>query len=419
MRADTVFIGGGLAALVAGIKLLNEGQNVIIVSAGQSALHFSSGSFCLLNRFQGKDILKPIEFIDYLPTDHPYIKIGGSCQLKLVLEEAIEILQSAGIELNGSFEKNHYRLTPLGLLSPAWMTLSDHLTIDDPQNIPFKKAAVIGIEGFLDFFPSFISKGLTALGVETIESNVNIKEFNVLRENPTEMRAPNIARALSDEAIEKYAQVINRRIYDSDIAIIPAVVGLNDTEPLKKLNNLVDCPLYSVSTIPIAVPGIRMKIMLQHYFTQHGGWYLLGDTVTDGKIVNNRLESVKTSNLGNTSIKASNYILSSGGLFSRGLKSDIEHIYEPVFNVDVVETNERTAWYDRNFYHSQPFMKFGVKTNAQFKCFLNGNPLENLYAIGGILGGDFDPLYDGVGAGVSLASAIYVANNLIKQTRGI
>lgn len=411
MRADVVFIGGGLAALVAGIKLLEEGKNVIIISSGQSALHFSSGSFSLLNKINGQKVMEPLEYIDSLPDDHPYKKAGGATNISSLLEEAIDIIRQCDIEMKGSILRNHYRLTPFGVMVPAWKSLTDHLTFDSlDNNNGIERAAIIGIDGFLDFYPVFLEKGLKKIGIESNISSVNIAEFNILRQNPTEMRAPNIARLLDEDGLRRYAQAINRNIRGCDVALIPGVIGLNDSEHLKLLRSMVKCPLYTMTTIPVAVSGIRMKILLQQMFTDLGGWYLLGDTVTDGVFEGNRLIQINTANLGSSPVIADNFVLSTGGIFSRGLKSSVDKFYEPIFGLDVYASGHRFKWYDKNFYHCQPFMKFGVATDNQFRCSLEYNTIENLYAVGGVLGGNFDPLSDGVGAGVTLSSALFVAH---------
>ena len=116
MKFDTVIIGGGLSGLICGIRLQKAGKKCAIVSAGQSAMHFSSGSFDLLGRLpDGTDVDKPLEALKSLPEDHPY-SILGEEKVRKYAEEASAFLNGCGIKVDGDAAANTWRIAPCGIV---------------------------------------------------------------------------------------------------------------------------------------------------------------------------------------------------------------------------------------------------------------------------------------------------------------
>ena len=77
MRYDTIIIGGGLSGLTCGIALAKGGQRVAVIGAGQSTLHFNSGSISLLGYdTEGNTVASPLEAMEQLPATHPYHRVG-------------------------------------------------------------------------------------------------------------------------------------------------------------------------------------------------------------------------------------------------------------------------------------------------------------------------------------------------------
>ncbi len=107
MKFDTVIVGGGLAGLLCGIKLTRQGLRCAIITRGQSALHFSSGSLDLVDE----------AYRDRLPPEHPYHLIGAQHIDRFALE-AEALLADCGARLQGSARQNHQRITPLGTCDP-------------------------------------------------------------------------------------------------------------------------------------------------------------------------------------------------------------------------------------------------------------------------------------------------------------
>lgn len=272
MKFDVIIIGSGLAGLTAGIRLAEAGKSCAIISNGQSALHFSSGSLDLLTHLpDGTSVTHPkkaLATLAELAPKHPYSRMG-EIQVSTLIEQAQALLASTnGLEYQGSGDENHYRITPVGHSRMSWMSPKRVPIHGIDKALPWKKLAVVGIEGFLDFQPQFASNTLNEQGVEAIPYHIHLPLLDRLRDNPSEFRAVNIARYLDKpENTQALADELKKHVDDSVEAIIlPACIGLDAEEPVTLLQQLVGKAICLLPTLPPSLLGIRLHQALKLRF---------------------------------------------------------------------------------------------------------------------------------------------------------
>ena len=139
----------------------------------------------------------------------------------------------------------------------------------------------------------------------------------------------------------------------------------------------------------------------------------MGDQALKAHLHDGVVHSIVTKNLDSHYLEASHFILASGGYFSKGLISNPFEVYEPVFGVDVDFAEDRNTWYHPDFAADQPYMRYGVKTDASLRALLKGEPVKNLYAIGSILGETRPEL--GSAAGLAIRSAFLVVDEILRR----
>ena len=375
MKFNTVIIGGGLAGLVAGISLQKAGRSTAIISTGQNALHFFSGSF---------------ESIEEAP------------------QRIIDLFAEAGVRL-------HYapgvRLMPMGTFKKSTLSLEDISLLPEPKI--GSKALIVSFSGYHDFFCSFLAEGLEKQGMSCRIKMLDLPELEKLEQSPSEMRSVQIARTM-DRIWENVVREIRMLLRDEDTVILPQVFGLRDTSIPDRIRQGIPAQVIFTGTLPPSVPGIRTQLLLKRRYELLGGTYLMGDEATGAHVHEGSVHSIVTHNLGNHFLEAENFILATGAYFSKGLRSNPFQISEPIFGLDVEQAAERSDWYNPEFMREQPYMKYGVATDATLHALKDGEPIKNLNAIGSRLGETHSEM--GTGGGLAIRSALAVADQILKTS---
>lgn len=421
MRFDTIIVGGGMSSLVCGIKLQKAGKKCLIVSAGQNALHFSSGTFGLLAKLpDGTAVTNPLSVLDSLPAEHPYSKMGAEAVAeyaaatpKFFADCGVELHAASGEPSGDAPVTNGYRITGMGTMKPAWLAMKDVTILGSKDEVIGKKALIVNFSGFLDFNTRFIAEGLEKKGLECRIERITIKDVENLRKNPSEMRSVNIARVVTRESVWKeFAHTVQGLLKGENVVILPEVFGLLDPKVPQWLCEMIPARVFFIGTMPPSVPGIRTQIQLKKTFEAVGGTFLMGDEVLEPEFDGSRVVSVRTVNLGSMRLQADSFVLASGNLFGKGLVASPDKVTEPVFGLDVMYPEDRNEWYDKDFANVQNYLGFGVRTGNDFRPYRNGTLVENLYVIGSELGG-CNSLAEGSGAGVAIFTAMNVADKLV------
>lgn len=430
MKFDNLIIGGGVAGLSCAIRCAEAGLKTAVIAAGQSALHFSSGSIDILSHLpDGQPVSDPFAAFEALKQqspEHPYSKLGENAARKAIAWYQ-GTMEKRGVYLTAQEDgSNHFRITPMGTFRSTW--LSQQTVHQFPQNelaAGLSKIALVTIDGFRDFQPQLAADNLAKLpqfkDVEIITAAVELPNFENMQRNPCEFRSIDISRVLRDETkLHAFAKGLIQKVGKADLVVLPSIFGNGDgAATIKLLEGLTGFKICEIPTMPPSLLGIRLEEAMKSHFQMLGGLILSGDEVLRGDIEDGKLTRIYTRHHHDMPLTADHFLIATGSFFSRGMAAERHQVQEPVFGLDMATPANRDDWYQDEFFakQSHQFMKMGVRCNEQLQPSIANQTISNLYCAGALLA-HYDPVYEGCGSGVAISTGHYVAEQIIaKQQR--
>nr|WP_086941155.1 glycerol-3-phosphate dehydrogenase subunit GlpB [Thaumasiovibrio occultus] len=426
LNFDTLVIGGGLAGYCAAIKSAQQGLKTALISQGEGSLHFASGSIDVLAKHPTtfENVRFPLSAIEELPADHPhpYRKIGA-LETQASLDWFNGLMADQGIHFHQlDALENHWRITPFGTLKATWLSQVFCALLDD-KPCDYERVIIVGVDGFRDFQPAVTAENIAKLpqfaGIAVKQAMVVLPETKA-NDGLRAKRAIDYARALREPLMyNAMRDQLMRIATPRDLVIMPSVFGNGDgQEYMARLQRDTHLQFHEVPTMPPSLLGIRIADALHRAFVEAGGTLLKGDAVTRAQMAKQEtvdgqsqwvIERVHTRKMADLPLSAKHIILASGSFFSHGLVATADTILEPVFGLDVDAPAKRDDWYADRFLDAHPYIRSGVITDDNFAPSIQGTTVSNLSCIGGVLAG-FDPVKEGSGGGISIATGFAAAH---------
>ncbi|AWI50583.1 anaerobic glycerol-3-phosphate dehydrogenase subunit B [Actinobacillus porcitonsillarum] len=424
MNFDVVIIGGGLAGLTCGIALQEQGKRCAIINNGQAAIDFASGSMDLLSQLPSgqkvENVYQALDELSQQAPEHPYSLIGKERVLAKA-QQFEQLAKKLRLDLIGSTAHNHTKVTPLGGLRRTWLSPNSVPMLEDNAPFAHQKIAILGIEGYHDFQPQLLADNLKRQPqfshCELTIDYLNIPELDYLRENSREFRSVNIAQLLEHKlSFNELVQEIKQKAKEADAVFLPACFGLDDQSFFNGLKEATRLSLYELPTLPPSLLGGRQRKQLRHYFESLGGLMINGDKALSATFEAGKVKHIFTSLHEDDPIGAEHFVLASGSFFSNGLVGEFERVYEPVFEADILNSktfdkSDRLTWTHSRFASPQPYQSAGVVINGSCQVQKAGETIENLYAVGSVIGG-YNGIELGCGSGVAIVTALTVAEQI-------
>jgi len=422
IESEVLVIGGGLAGLTSALAAAHEGADVRLVSYKQSTLRNASGLVDVLGYTPDGEgpLSDPYDAIPTLPEEHPYRTVGiaGVREAMSLFDDAVPDYRGDHTDANALLPTHGGTVKPTARY-PAGASAG--IASDD------RDVLLVGFESLVDFDAPRAGAHLNAAGVPFEARGVTVQFPGDLRADATVTRYVKLldtdsvvtVRGRERPASEALAARVNPEIEDEDRVGFPAILGQDHAGAVRAdLERQLGADVFEVPMGPPSLPGLRLEDALFDALDRAGASIETGNPVVDYE-GEERIERVFVEKNGARIPNAADqYVLATGGLVGKGVQSERETVYEPVFDCHVPHPGDRYDWFERAAFGNHPFARFGVPTDDDLRPMdADGRPeFDNLRAAGSVLGG-YDFATEKSGSGVSIATG-HVAGERAAEVAG-
>ncbi|MDQ2049453.1 glycerol-3-phosphate dehydrogenase subunit GlpB [Natronolimnohabitans sp. A-GB9] len=418
---DVLVVGGGLAGAMAALSAAdaNDDARVRLVTYKQSTLRQASGLIDILGYTPAGEgpLVDPFDALESLPTGHPYERVGSEA-----VRDALAFFDEIAGDAYAGGHTNANALVPThgGTVKPTARypaSTAAGLASDD------RDALLVGFETLPDFDAPLAAAHLEAAGVPFDARGVTVPFPGIVRDDAKVTRYAHLldrdetvtTGAGETGAREALATTVRDHLEDESRVGFPAVLGDDDADGVRaELADTLEVDVFEVPMGPPSLPGIRLEELLYGALEDAGVRVTSGVPVVDYETGANgsdeHIDHVVVDRNG-TEIphRADQYVLATGGLVGKGVRSERDRVFEPIFDCHVPHTPDRYDWFVDDVFGDQPYARFGLAPDRELRPVDATDEPEfvNLRAAGAVLGG-YDYAAEKSGAGVSIATG-YVA----------
>ena len=215
-------------------------------------------------------------------------------------------------------------------------------------------------------------------------------------------------------AREALAATVTPHLGAAERVGFPALLGDDKHHAVRAdLEGALGCAVFELPMGPPSLPGRRLEAKIHGALADAGVHVETGVSVVgyeSSRVGRNgggeRIDAVVVDRTGqHVPYHADQFVLATGGLVGKGIRSDRESVFEPIFDCYVPHPDDRYDWFVDDAFGDQPFARFGVVPDDGLRPLDDrGAPsFVNLRAAGAVLGGA-NVAAENSASGVSLAT---------------